>query len=193
MYSKYHLFKKKSQFDQPWDRSHQSLDWEWHCSGLMLVLALELMNAVNPLIIEDAFKHRLSTGCLCHGDSWSQRRLVNPRNLYTFWITLFGFLERVALTCKWAVWHTNTHTQKKNPIDSCKSICWFANSKAHIHTFAHPSKTKWVKIDTTAKRNHKSENCRCQHLYMSDLSRRLTDRNTHTHIFSHYSALKSRC
>lgn len=155
MYSKYHLFKKKSQFDQPWDRSHQSLDWEWHCSGLMLVLALELMNAVNPLIIEDAFKHRLSTGCLCHGDSWSQRRLVNPRNLNTFWITLFGFLERVALTCKWAVWHTNTHTQKKkNPIDSCKSICWFANSKAHIHTFAHPSKTKWVKIDTTAKRNH---------------------------------------
>lgn len=146
MYSKYHLFKKKAQFDQPWDRSHQSLDWEWHCSGLMLVLALELMNAVNPLIIEDAFKHRLSTGCLCHGDSWSQRRLVNPRNLNTFWITLFGFLERVALTCKWAVWHTNTHTQKKTPQSIlARAFAGLLTPKRtyiHLHTLLKQSEWK---------------------------------------------------
>lgn len=77
--------------------SYAPLLWNYHFNPLLNIfptlekdincaqVSLVLMNAVNLPTIKGALKHRRSTGCLCHGDSWSQRRRVNPRDLNTLW------------------------------------------------------------------------------------------------------------
>lgn len=65
------------------------LEIDINYARLMLALALELMNTLDLPTIKGALKHRRSTGCLCHGDSWSQRRLANPQDLSTLWTLLF--------------------------------------------------------------------------------------------------------
>lgn len=104
-----------------------ALENDINCAGLMLMLAPQLMNAVNLPTMKGALKHRRSTGCLRHGDSQSQRRLANPWDLNTFWT-----VPLVGVCCthmQIAVTHTHTCMHIY-----CSSLC-LNRMNEHGHDF----------------------------------------------------------